>query len=140
MSSDAVTDADYRQLLELRSGLRRFLRWSAEQARSAGLTPAQHQLLLAVRGHPDRKGPTVAEVADYLQLKHNSTVELIDRAQRDGLVERHTDPDDARIVRIGLTPEAESRLAKLSQVHLEELRRLAPRITALWSGLDQTTD
>src|SRR5690606_15049769 len=132
MSSDAVTDADYRQLLELRSGLRRFLRWSAEQARSAGLTPAQHQLLLAVRGHPDRKGPTVAEVADYLQLKHNSTVELIDRAQRDGLVERHTDPDDARIVRIGLTPEAESRLAKLSQVHLEELRRLAPRITALW--------
>lgn len=140
MSSDAVTDADYRQLLELRSGLRRFLRWSAEQARSAGLTPAQHQLLLAVRGHPDRKGPTVAEVADYLQLKHNSTVELIDRAERDGLVERHTDPDDARIVRIGLTPEAESRLAKLSQVHLEELRRLAPRITALWSGLDQTTD
>ena len=140
MSSDAVTDADYRQLLELRSGLRRFLRWSAEQARSAGLTPAQHQLLLAVRGHPDRKGPTVAEVADYLQLKHNSTVELIDRAQRDGLVERHTDPDDARIVRIGLTPEAESRLAKLSQVHLEELRRRAPRITALWSGLDQTTD
>lgn len=78
----------------------------------------------------------MAEVAEYLQLKHNSTVELIDRAQREGLVDRHNDPDDARIVRIRLTAEGETRLADLSQQHLEELRRLAPRITELWAGLD----
>jgi len=137
MSAVQVTDADYQRLLEFRSGLRRFLRWSADRARAAGLTPAQHQLLLAVRGHSGRRWPTVAEVADYLALRHNSTVELIDRAQREGLIERHADPDDARVVRVGLTSEGEMRLADLSQQHLEELGRLVPRIAELWMGLDQ---
>ena len=54
----------------LRTGLRRFEHWSAEQAASAGLTPAQHQLMLAVRGHPDRRGPTIGEAAEYLLLRH----------------------------------------------------------------------
>ena len=75
-----LRDADYEDLLALRTGLRRFLRWSEQQAEAAGLTPAQHQLLLAVRGHPDRRGPTVGEVADYLLLRHHSAVGLVDRA------------------------------------------------------------
>ena len=69
-----LRDADYEDLLSLRTGLRRFLRWSEQQAEAAGLTPAQHQLLLAVRGHADPRGPTVGEVADYLLLRHHSAV------------------------------------------------------------------
>ena len=81
-----LRDADYEDLLILRTGLRRLMRWSEQQALAAGLTPAQHQLLLAVRGHADPRGPTVGEVADYLLLRHHSAVGLVDRAVSAGLV------------------------------------------------------
>ncbi len=78
----------YQRLLDFRTGLRRFLRWSADQAATVGVTPAQHQLLLAVRGHPDPAGPTIRDVAGYLLVRHHSAVELVDRAVAAGLVER----------------------------------------------------
>ena len=132
--------AQYERLLRFRTGLRRFLRWSAEQAATAGLTPAQHQLLLAVRGHPDLRGPTVGEVARYLLLRHHSAVELIDRAQAAGLLERHTDRDDSRAVRLRLSKLGRRRLDKLTAAHLEELARLESELHALWDGLDTAVD
>ena len=84
----SLPDESYAQLLALRTGLRRFQRWSEQQAADAGLTPAQHQLLLAIRGHSDPRGPTIGEVADYLLLRHHSTVGLVDRADAAGLVTR----------------------------------------------------
>src|SRR3954453_11724508 len=101
--SRAPTDEDYRRLLELRTGLRRFLRWSERQAAAAGLTPAQHQLLLAVRGHPDPRGPTVGDVAGHLLLRHHSVVGLVDRATTAGLVERGPDSESLSVVRLHLT-------------------------------------
>jgi DNA-binding MarR family transcriptional regulator len=136
----ALDQAEYERLLRFRTGLRRFLRWSAEQAAAAGLTPAQHQLLLAVRGHPDPRGPTVGDVARYLFLRHHSTVELIDRAQAAGLLERHTDQDDSRAVRLRLTGSGEQRLETLTAAHLEELARLELELHALWEGLDTAVD
>jgi DNA-binding MarR family transcriptional regulator len=130
-----LTDADYEDLLTLRSGLRRFLRWSDQQAEAAGLTPAQHQLLLAIRGHHDRRGPTIGEVADYLLLRHHSAVGLVDRADTSGLVERVRDPDDHRVVRLRLTAQGNKRLEALSAPHLEELQRLALRLPSAWRGL-----
>jgi DNA-binding MarR family transcriptional regulator len=135
MDSD-LTDAQYARLLDFRTGIRRFLRWSEQQAAEVGLTPAQHQLLLAVRGHDDPRGPTVGEIADYLLLRHHSAVGLVDRAEGAGLVTRRTDPDDQRVVRLRLTPLGARRLRQLSEVHVAELARLAPRLRALWSGLD----
>lgn len=133
---DDVTDEQYRQLLELRTGLRRFLAWSEAQAKAAGMTPAQHQLLLAVRGHPGEQPPTVGEVAEYLLLKPHSTGELVLRAADAGLVERVGDATDARVVRVRLTDDGARRLAALSAAHHEELTRLAPRLRPLWDGLD----
>ena len=130
-----LRDADYEDLLTLRTGLRRFLRWSEQQAETAGLTPAQHQLLLAVRGHSDPRGPTVGEVADYLLLRHHSAVGLVDRADGAGLVTRVRDPDDHRVVRLQLTPTGKKRLEALSEVHLEELHRLALKLPSAWRGL-----
>lgn len=126
-----MTDDDYRQLLAFRDGLRRFLRWSEAQARSAGLTPAQHQLLLAVRGHEGGAAPSIAEVAEHLLLKHHSVVELVDRAAAAGLVDRVSDPADQRVVRLRLTADGEARLAALSAVHLDELARLRPLLGPL---------
>src|SRR5689334_18855330 len=116
-----LEQADFEHLLELRTGLRRFLRWSEEQAKAAGLTAAKHQLLLAIKGHPDPAGPTIGEVADYLVLRHHSAVGLIDRAEKDGLVERTPDPASRSIVRVTLTPAGEGKLEALAEAHLQEI-------------------
>jgi DNA-binding MarR family transcriptional regulator len=119
-----VSDADYRRLLELRTGLRRFLHWSDERARSAGITPTQHQALLAIRGHAGPDAPTVGELAAHLLLRHHSTVQLVDRAEAAGLVRRSRDAADHRVVRVTLTGDGERILASLSAPHREELRRI----------------
>ncbi len=131
----ALPDAAYARLLALRTGLRHFERWSEQQARAAGLTPAQHQLLLAIRGHGDHRGPTIGEVADYLLLRHHSTVGLVDRADAAGLVTRVRDEDDHRVVRLRLTEEGAERLEGLSALHVEELERLALELPGAWRGL-----
>jgi DNA-binding MarR family transcriptional regulator len=139
-SEGALPDDVYRRLLALRTGLRRFEHWSAAQARAAGLTPAQHQLLLAVRGHDDPRGPKVGDVAEHLLLRHHSTVGLVDRAEAAGLLRRVRDDDDHRVIRLKLTPSGEARLAALSALHLEELRRLARQLPDLWEGLPGAED
>src|SRR5690349_20944677 len=107
---DDLDDEDYRRLLGLRTDLRRFLHWSEQQAAALGLTPAQHQLLLAVRGHDDARGPTIGEIAGYLLLRHNSAVELVGRAEKGGLLERRPDERDHRAVRLRLTSRGEELL------------------------------
>lgn len=131
-----LEQADFEHLLELRTGLRRFLRWSEKQAKAAGLTAAQHQLLLAIRGHPDPAGPTVGEVADYLVLRHHSAVELVDRAVREGLVERAPDARTKSIVRVTLTAAGTAKLDQLAETHLQELAHLAPTMRTLWNELE----
>lgn len=133
--AEELTDDQYRRLLDFRSGLRRFLRWSEEAASALGMTPAHHQLLLAVRGHHDSRGPTVGDLADYLLLRHHSAGELVDRAAAAGLVQRVPDADDARVVRVRLTEAGGSRLWALSSAHLQELDRLMPRMARLWEGV-----
>lgn len=136
----ALTDEDYRGLLELRTGLRRFLRWSDRQAEAVGLTPAQHQLLLAVRGHPDPRGPTVGEVAAYLLLRHHSAVGLVDRAETAGLLARTQDPGNRSAVRLRLTEKGSRQLEALSELHLEELAHLAPTMRTLWDAIEHARD
>jgi DNA-binding MarR family transcriptional regulator len=133
------TNEEYRRLLELRTGLRRFLRWSEERARAAGVTPAQHQLLLAVRGHPDPRGPTVGDVASYLLLRHHSAVGLVDRAEKAGLLVRGHDAENLSVVRLHLTDRGSRQLEALSEQHLEELAHLAPAMHALWDALEDAT-
>lgn len=132
-----LPDDAYARLLALRTGLRRFEAWSARQSRRAGLTPAQHQLLLAIRGHPDPEGPTIGEVADYLLLRHHSAVGLVDRAEAAGLVGRNRGDEDRRLVRLQLTEAGASRLEALAALHLEELDRLALDLPRAWADLGQ---
>lgn len=119
----AVTLSDYRVLAAFRRSLRAFLHFSEEAARAEGLTPAQHQLLLAIKGSESDRAPTIGDLADSLMLRHHSAVELVDRAAGAGLVERQQDPDDGRRQRVAVTALGEGKLASLSALHLEELRR-----------------
>ena len=119
----SMSEDDYANLLGFRSDLRRFLHWSEEQARAEGLTPSQHQLLLAVKGHRGPDGPTIGEVAEYLAVRHHSVVGLIDRAEKSKLVRRIQDANDHRVIRLHLTATGDELIKRLSQVHLEELRR-----------------
>jgi DNA-binding MarR family transcriptional regulator len=119
-----LTDRDYQHLLRFRTELRRFLNWSEERAQAEGLTPAQHQLLLAVRGSSDPHGATIKEVADALFLRHPTATELVDRAEAGGLLRRARDEDDHRVVRLHITRSGAGKLARLSRQHLDELARL----------------
>ena len=120
-----LTHADFERLLAFRVGLRRFQRWSEDQARAAGLTHVQHQLLVAVKGHPGSDPPAVSDLAGYLLLRHHSAVELVDRAEQAGLVRRTPDPRDARLVRVKLTSKGERIVNELTPAHLIELHSLA---------------
>lgn len=132
----SLEQSDFEHLLELRTGLRRLLRWSEEQAKAAGLTAAKHQLLLAIRGHPDPAGPTIGEIADYLVLRHHSAVGLTDRAEKDGLVKRTPDPASRSVVHVTLTPAGMAKLDALAEAHLQEITHLAPTMRTLWRALE----
>ena len=134
--SQQPTDADYQRLLVFRTSLRQFLRWSEQQAHAQDLTAAQHQLLLAIKGHPGAAGPSIGDVAGYLLLRHNSAVGLIDRAEANGLVKRTTDPHHRRTTRLTLTEDGARRLEALSELHLQEVPRLASTMRALFADVD----
>jgi DNA-binding MarR family transcriptional regulator len=104
------------------------------------LTAAQHQLLLAIRGHDDPAGPTIGELADYLYLRHHSAVGLIDRADAAGLVQRVEDKQDRRVARVLLTGKGRKALRALSEQHISELARLASHLQPLLAGLDLAKD
>jgi DNA-binding MarR family transcriptional regulator len=136
----ALDQSDFEHLLELRTGLRRFLRWSEDQARAAGLTAAKHQLLLAIKGDPNPAGPTIGAIADYLVLRHHSAVGLVDRAVKDGLVQRNPDPVNKSVVRVTLTPAGAAKLDALAEAHVEEIAHLAPTMRALWRQLEKANN
>lgn len=124
-----LTKQDFEALARFRFGLRRYLRFSEETVRRQGITPQQYQLLLALKGFPGREWATVGELAERLQLRHHSTVELVNRAQAQKLVQRISDPADARVVRVALTPDGEQVLAELSALHRSELERMSTVLT-----------
>jgi len=120
--------ATYRSLSEFRHQVRRFLRFSEDAARAHGIEPQQHQLLLAIKGLPKGKSPTIGELADRLQIKHHSTVDLIDRLEKAGRIAREAGTKDRREVLVRLTAEGERILRALSEEHQTELTKAGPRL------------
>jgi len=125
------TDEDFENLLRFRVTLRRFLRWSEDHANSAGLTPTQYQLLVAIKGHPGPEPPAIRELADYLLLQSHSAVGLVDRAEAAGFVRRRPDGRDARVVRVELTEKGDRLVSDLAEAHLAELHNLAASLGEL---------
>jgi DNA-binding MarR family transcriptional regulator len=125
------TREDFENNLRFRVTLRRFLHWSEDQATAAGLTPAQHQLLVAIKGHPGSEPPAIRDIAEYLQLQSHSAVGLVDRAETAGVVRRQQDDRDARVVRLYLTERGDRLVKKLTSAHLAELYKLSEALNNL---------
>ena len=132
------TRQDFENLLAFRVALRRFQRWSEDQAGAVGLTHVQHQLLVAIKGHPGSSPPSVGEIADYLLLQSHSAVGLVDRAETAGYVRRRPDPDDARIARVELTKAGDWLVTGLTEATLAEMHKLAVALNALLPDEQQT--
>jgi DNA-binding MarR family transcriptional regulator len=116
-----ITKADFEALAAFRYAIRRFLRFSEQAARGAGVTPQQYQLLLAIKGFPGRESATVSELAERLQMRQHSMVGLIDRTEAQGLVHREPGKQDRRQVYVSLTSRGEALLRKLAMIHRREL-------------------
>jgi len=119
--TDTISKPEFESIASFRYAIRRFLRFSEQAARHEGITPQQHQLLLAIKGFPGRESATVSELADRLQMRQHSMVGLIDRTEAQGLVRREQGVTDRRQVFVSLAPAGEAKLRKLSVQHRHEL-------------------
>jgi DNA-binding MarR family transcriptional regulator len=126
--SSGLDIAHLRRLAEFRFQLRRFLHFSQDAAEQAGLRTQQYQLLQCVGGMPEGVAPTIANVAARMLLKHNSAVELVDRAIEQDLLRRVTDPVDHRCILLRVSPQGEQLLASLAEFHTRELEQLGPEL------------
>lgn len=130
-----LSKTQYENLAAFRYALRQFLRFSEDAALQAGIKPQQHQALLAIKGFPGRDAVTVGELAERLQLRHHSAVELVDRLVGLRLVTREASEVDRRQVHVRLTAQGEQILDKLSASHEEQLRRIGPELSSLLQRL-----
>lgn len=138
MPGGRLSSEDFKALAELRLQIRRYLHFSEQAARRARLEPQQHQMLFALKGLPPGRQPTIGEMAERMQLRHHSAVELVDRMVARRLVKRVHSADDARVVLLKITPRGERLLHELSLEHREELRSRGPwLLKALHSLLSQ---
>ena len=131
MNIPAVTKAEYEKIAAFRYALRQFLRFSEQAAQAVGLTPQQHQALLAIRGFPGRDYISMGELAERLQIEPHSAVGLVNRLVSRELVIRTPAPRDRRQVYVSLTPQGAEILEQLTQSHREELRRIKPQLDLL---------
>jgi DNA-binding MarR family transcriptional regulator len=130
MSPRGSFQPNYRALAEFRYQIRRFLRFSEETARAGGLEPQQYQLMLALKGLPGDVRGRIGEIAERLQIQHHSTVELVDRLVRRGLIKRRRSGSDRREVFLEFTPRGDKLLQEMALRHRAELRELAPDLVA----------
>ena len=135
-----LSKSQYESLAAFRHALRLFLRFSEEAAHTAGLTPQQHQALLAIKGNPGRHCVTVGELAERLQLRHHTTVELVDRLVAERLVARQPSVQDRRKVLVDLTPCGEDLLEGLSTAHSQQLKQMGPELILRLKKIAEASD
>ncbi len=129
----STSTTTYRKLALFRYEMRRFLRFSEQAARSAGVTPQQHQLMLGIAGFTGRGWASISELAEFMQQRHNAVVGLVARARRRGLVRKSGGADDRRVVRVELTARGRAILERLTRLHLAQMRRV-PQLRAPRKG------
>lgn len=131
----SLSKTEFEALAHFRYQLRRFLRFSEEVTRKQGVTPLQYQLMLQIKGFPDREWASVGELAERLQAKHHGVVSLISRCEAAGLVARRTSRGDLRLVEVELTPKGERVLQKLALLHRDEIVSLGQKGGPDWSAV-----
>jgi len=122
--------SDYQALAEFRYQIRRFLHFSEQAVKKAGLERGQYQLMLAIKGMPSGIRPRIRELAGRMEIRHHSAVELVNRLEAGGFVHRTRAQDDRREVLLALTPKGEKVLAELALHHHDELRSAGPELVS----------
>jgi DNA-binding MarR family transcriptional regulator len=135
---DASRGVDYGTLAEFRYQLRKFLAFSEAAAEKAGLTPQQHQALLAIKGFSSTEPISVGDLARFLLVRHHTAVELMDRMTKLGLLSRVVDADDGRRALVKLTRKGEQKLRTLSKIHFEELGSASPALTRILKSFQRS--
>jgi DNA-binding MarR family transcriptional regulator len=139
VSTGTMTAAEFRALAEFRYRIRIYLNSSEEAARKAGLEPQQYVLMLALRGLPLGREPSIRELAERMQLRHHTVVELVDRLERRQLLRRQRSRSDRRQVILHLTPRGEKILTKLARQRITELRTAAPLLVRALTAVIRST-
>lgn len=139
VSTGTMTIAEFRSLAEFRYRIRIFLNGSEEAARNAGLEPQQYMLMLALRGLPTGREPSIRELAERLQLRHHSVVELVDRLEKRQFLRRERSRTDRRQVILHLTPRGEKILTRLAKQRISELRTAAPALVRALTSVIRST-
>jgi DNA-binding MarR family transcriptional regulator len=139
MSTGTISSAEFRALAEFRYRIRIYLNGSEEAARNAGLEPQQYMLMLALRGLPPGREPSIRELADRMQLRHHTVVELVDRLEHRQLLRRERSRSDRRQVILHLTPRGEKILNKLAGQRISELRTAAPILVRALTAVIRST-
>jgi len=121
-----LNDAEYLALAEFRYQIRKYLRHMEDRARAMGHNPQQYQVLLAIKGLPKGKSPTISAIAERMQLNHNSMVELVDRCEERGLLHRARSESDRRQVVLAITPEGEALMRQHAAAGRQQLRTIGP--------------
>jgi len=129
--TEDISPGQFQTLSEFRYQIRKFLHFSERAARALGLEPQQHQLLLAVKGFDGKSnGPTIGYLAERLQVRHHSAVELVDRMETRGMVHRRTGEHDRRQVIVALSNSGEQILKDLAAQHIAEIQQIGPGLVA----------
>lgn len=134
----ALNAVNYQALAQFRYQLRKFLSFSETAAHSAGLTPQQHQALLAIKGFSGTHPVSIGDLAEYLLVRHHTAVEQVDRMTKLRLLERIVDGDDSRRILVRLTKKGEQKLRTLSKRHLEELQEASPALNKILRSFRQS--
>jgi DNA-binding MarR family transcriptional regulator len=137
--ANAMSSIEFRALAEFRYQIRQFLNGSEQAARAAGLEPQQYLFLLALRGLPIGREGTIRELAERMQLRHHSVVELVDRLERQQLLRRERSRTDRRQVIVRLTPRGQKILSRLALQRLAELRTAAPALVRALTAVIRST-
>lgn len=102
-----------------------------ESGREHGLTPQQGQLLCVLMAQPYGMG----ELSTMLGLAKSSLTGLVDRTERNGLVQREPDPQDTRAVRVALTAPGR----KLAEEFYAETCRRIDKLPVGLSAMERRT-
>ncbi|MQB42033.1 helix-turn-helix domain-containing protein [Rhizobium sp. ICMP 5592] len=132
---ETLSQADYEALATLRFTLRKFMDFSTSAAHQEGLPPQQHQALLAIKGNPRGEAMTIGMLAERLLVAPHTATELVGRLIDAGYVTRHPDPTDKRRQTLQLTEKSEEVLRRLSAIHLQEIRDMAPELIDILTHL-----
>jgi DNA-binding MarR family transcriptional regulator len=88
----------------------------------SGLSGADYEILAVLSGHDGDRMPA-HELCNTLDWEKSRVSHQVRRMQKDGLISREPNPDDARSTMVRLLPAGRTAIEKAAPKHVEDVRR-----------------